>query len=133
MPLWKKYESTWENILTKNGPLPYRQALEKGSGALFLDNAGEGMVSRITENIPNEHMSIRHLGRYKNGVEDYDSDEVKKCSNAFENYTLRNKNQFNELTVEIDTQTAHKSYFEEIWPTALVKVKALAETREGEI
>jgi uncharacterized protein YndB with AHSA1/START domain len=106
---------------------------KKGSKTLFLNNAGEGMVSRIAENIPNEHMSIHHLGLYKNGIEDYDSDEVKKWGNAFENYTLRSKNQVTELTVEMDIQTAYKSYFEEIWPTALAKVKALAETIGQEI
>lgn len=50
---------------------------KEGSKVLFLDGQGQGMVSRIAENRPNEYMSIEHLGEVKDGVEDTSSDRVK--------------------------------------------------------
>ncbi len=50
---------------------------KEGNKALFLDGKGQGMVSTIAKNIPNEFLSIRHLGMVKDGVEDTESDEVK--------------------------------------------------------
>ena len=35
---------------------------KKGSKVLFLDGKGSGMIAKIAENIPNEYMSIQHLG-----------------------------------------------------------------------
>ena len=100
---------------------------KKGSKVLFLGGSGEGMVSRIAENIPNEFMSIEHLGMVKNGVEDLESNEVKQWAGAFENYTLIYVNGKTELIVDMDVTDEHKDYFQNIWPKALEKVKALAE------
>ena len=98
-----------------------------GSKALFLNAEGDGMVSKIAEHIPNEYISIHHLGIYKNGVEDYDSEEVKKWGDAFENYKLSTKDGKSLLSVEMDTEEDYKKYFEDTWPKALEKVKELAE------
>ena len=75
---------------------------KKGSKALFTDGKGNGMVSTIIENIPNEFMSIKHLGEVKNGVEDTDSEKVKQWAGSMENYTLKNINGQTELTLEMD-------------------------------
>ncbi len=102
---------------------------EKGTKALFLGAKDEGMVSKIADHIPNEFISIQHLGFYKDGVEDYDSEEVKKWGNAFENYKISTKEDGKSLlSVEMDTTEEYKSYFEESWPKALEKVKELAES-----
>ncbi len=61
---------------------------QKGSKALFIDESNRGMVSRIADNVPNEFMSIEHLGMYDQGVEDYDSEQVKRWAGAKENYSL---------------------------------------------
>lgn len=98
-----------------------------GSKALFVNAEGDGMISKIAEHIPNEYISIHHLGMYMNGVEDYESDEVKKWTGAIENYKLSTKDGKSLLSVELDTTEDHKSYFEEKWPIALEKVKELAE------
>ena len=55
---------------------------KEGSKVLFLDGKGQGMVSRIAENRPNEYMSIEHLGEVKDGVEDTSSDRVKAWAGA---------------------------------------------------
>ena len=98
-----------------------------GSKALFVNAEGDGMISKIAEHIPNEYISIHHLGMYMNGVEDYESEEVKKWTGAIENYKLSTKDGKSLLSVELDTTEDHKSYFEEKWPIALEKVKELAE------
>ena len=98
-----------------------------GSKALFVNAEGDGMISKIAEHIPNEYISIHHLGMYINGVEDYESEEVKKWTGAIENYKLSTKDGKSLLSVELDTTEDHKSYFEEKWPIALEKVKELAE------
>ena len=60
---------------------------EKGSRAIFGDGTGNGMVSRIEENIPFKFLSINHLGEIKDGKEDLD----KNWGDAYENYTLTEK------------------------------------------
>jgi uncharacterized protein YndB with AHSA1/START domain len=100
---------------------------QEGSKALFLSPEGEGMVSTIAANRPNEFMSIKHLGIVKNGKEDLESEEVKQWAGALENYTLTTVNGNTVLTVEMDITEEHKDYFRQTWPKALEKVKALAE------
>lgn len=99
----------------------------EGSKALFLNGTNEGMVSRIAANKPNEFMSIEHLGMIKDGVEDVDSEQVKAWAGALENYSLKSMNGKTELTVDMDLTEEMKEYFLSTWPTALDKVKALAE------
>lgn len=98
-----------------------------GSKTLFLNAEGDGMISKIAEHIPNEYISIHHLGMYINGVEDYESEEVKKWANAYESYKLSIVDGKSLLSIETDTTEDHKDYFEKTWPKALEKVKELAE------
>lgn len=100
---------------------------KEGSKALFLDGKGEGMVSVIDKNVPNEFLSIKHLGMVKDGVEDMESEEVKKWSGALENYTLKPLNGRTELIIEMDMSEEFKDYFLNTWPKALEKVKEMAE------
>jgi hypothetical protein len=101
---------------------------KKGSKVLFLDGKNNGMVSTIVENIPNEYMSIKHLGEVKDGVEDIESAKVSEWSGAKENYTLETVNGKTELTIDMDEPPAEfKDYFLETFPKALNKVKELAE------
>lgn len=100
---------------------------KKGSKVLFLGSSDEGMVSTIVENIPNEFMSIKHLGIVKNGVEDLNSEKAKEWAGSLENYTLKTVNGKTELTVDMDITNEYKDYFQTTWPKALEKVKELAE------
>ena len=106
---------------------------KKGSRALFLDSNNRGMVSTIAENVPNEFMSIEHLGMYDNGKEDYDSEEVKGWAGAKENYTLSEQNGQTNLHIFMEMDESEKNkqmidMFAEMWPKALAKVKELSET-----
>lgn len=103
---------------------------KKGSRALFLDSTGKGMVSRIEESDPYTYLSITHLGMYDNGVEDLDSEEVKKWAGAVENYTLTDVDGQTLLTIDMSITAEFKDYFQQTWPKALAKVKELAEQAE---
>ena len=100
---------------------------KKGSKVLFLDGDERGMVSVVAENIPNKFMSIEHLGLYKDGVEDLESEEVKEWKGAQENYTLKPLDGQTELQIEMDINEKYKEMFNGIWPKALEEVKKLAE------
>lgn len=100
---------------------------KKGSKVLFLDGNGEGMVSTIADSIPNEYMSIKHLGMVTKGVEDTESEKVKEWAGAMENYTLKTVNGGTELTVDMDITDEYRDYFVKTWPLALDKVKEIAE------
>ena len=100
---------------------------KKGSKVLFHDGKGDGMVSTIIENIPNEFMSIKHLGEVKKGIEDTTSEKVKQWAGAMENYTLTEVNGKTELNVDMDIAEEYKDYFLTTWPKALEKIKELAE------
>lgn len=112
---------------------------DTGSKILFIgpDPAGggeAGMVARIAENRPHEFISIEHIGIIKNGVEDFESDEVKKWTPAFENYTFTEKDGGTLLSVDMDTAEEYKAMFQEQWPKALAALKELAEKQaDGKI
>jgi hypothetical protein len=107
---------------------------KQGSKVLFLDGNGQGMVSRIAVNKPNEYMSIEHLGEVKDGIEDTTSERVKQWAGAHENYTLKKVNlpagqagEKTELLIDMDITAEFKDMFSEIWPKALDNVKKLSE------
>ncbi len=100
---------------------------QQGSKVLFVDGSNEGMVATVAENRPHEFMSFKHLGMVKDGVEDFDSAQVRQWAGAQENYSLRTENGKTRLTVEMDITPEHEEYFVKTWPLALQKVKQLAE------
>jgi hypothetical protein len=105
---------------------------EQGSEIRFLGPDPEtgdegGMYSRIKENRQYEFISIEHLGIIRNGVVDTTSEEVKKWTPAFENYTFRDKDGGTEVSVDMDVADDYKAMFEEKWPKALKSLKELAE------
>lgn len=100
---------------------------KKGSKAKFLSPEGDGMVSRIAENIPNEYVSIEHLGMIVKGVEDTKSEAVKPWAGAMENYTFRDSDGGTEVLVDMDSDEEYSKMFSEMWPKALSKLKEISE------
>jgi uncharacterized protein YndB with AHSA1/START domain len=103
---------------------------KKGSKVLFTDGKGSGMVSRIDENVPNQFMGITHMGILKDGVEDLGSDEAKNWAGSYENYTLTDSNGGTHLRVDMggaEMPKEFQDYFEQAWPKALARLKAIAE------
>lgn len=109
----------------------YEGSWDKGSKIMFIgtDQDGNvgGMVARIKENIPNKFVSIEHLGILKGDQEITSGKEVEGWAGALENYTFEKDKDMTVLTVEADSNSEFKSYFEETWPKALNKLKAMCE------
>ncbi len=100
---------------------------KEGSKVLFVDPSGDGMVSMVAVNKPNEYMSFKHLGEIKDGVEDTTSEKVKVWSGCTENYTLNEENGVTTLDIDMAISAEFKEMFEKMWPVALQNVKDLAE------
>ncbi len=107
----------------------YEGDWQEGSTIKFLSTEQEGgMYSRIKENRMHEFVSIEHLGMISpEGEIDTTSEEVKKWTPAFENYTFEEKDGGTELHIDIDVADEYKEMFEEMWPKALQILKELSE------
>lgn len=102
---------------------------KKGSRALFIDGNGDGMVSRIAENIPNQFMSIEHLGTRMGGVEDTTSPAVAQWAGAHEDYHLEDIDGGTRLIIkmDVDENSEYAEMFATMWPKALEAVKSISE------
>lgn len=110
----------------------FKGSWELGAKILFLgpspDGNGEGgMVSHIKEHRLHEYISIEHIGMIQNGVEDMTSEEVKKWTPFLENYTFKDIDGGTGVLVDMDVNEEYRAMFEELWPKALLLLKALAE------
>lgn len=137
-PKEKVWDTMLEDVTYREWTTPFHEGSyykgdwSEGSKMLFLgpDEASKkdgGMVSRIKENRKYEYISIEHLGMVIDGVEDTTSEEVKKWTPAFENYSFKEKDGGTEVSVEIDVNDEYKEMFENMWPKALLKLKEIAE------
>lgn len=113
----------------------YEGSWEKGAKIKFLSAGGDGMFSEIAENIPHQFVSIKHLGMWRNGAEDHESEEAKTWTPAFENYTFVNNGDSTLLKVDIDMEftpdaQSMKEMFEGMWPKALQILKEICEARK---
>ena len=135
-------EKVWDTLLgyntykewTKvfNPTSRYEGDWSEGSKILFLgtdENGGNegGMVSKIAKNVPNEFISIKHLGIIENGIEDTTSPKAKSWAPAYENYILTDVNGGTEFTVEQDLDDEYMEMFKEMWEKALQELKRLSE------
>lgn len=124
----KTYQA-WTSVF--NASSHAKGSWTKGSKILFIgtDEQGKqgGMVSRILENIPNKYISIEHYGMLKEGAEILSGPEVERWAGSLENYTFNEKGGHTTLLVALDSDEEYKSYFEEMWPKALAKLKSLCE------
>ncbi len=104
----------------------------EGSKILFLGPMGEGageggMVAIVEENRLHEFVSLKHIGMIMNGVEDLESEAVKKWTPAHENYTFTEKDGGTLLSVDMDIHEDNKAEFERMWPNSLIVLKGLCE------
>ena len=126
-------KSTYEEWTALFNPTStYEGSWDKGTKMLFIgvDENGEkgGMVSRITENIPNRFVSIQHYGLVKADQEITEGPDVEQWANGFENYTFEEKNGTTTLTLELDTAEDFEDYLNETYPKALEKLKEICES-----
>ncbi|MFD3003466.1 SRPBCC domain-containing protein [Pontibacter toksunensis] len=125
----EKQYAAWTAVFSPTSH--YSGTWQKGTKILFLgedkDGNTEGMVSRIKENIPNQFVSIEHLGLVKNGTEVTSGVEVEGWAGAMENYTFSEDENTTMLSVDIDINQEYKTFFSETWPKALHKLKEICE------
>jgi len=109
----------------------YQGSWNEGSEIRFVapddDGKLQGMFSRIKENRAYQFISIEHLGLINNGIVDTTSEEVKKWTPSFENYTFTENDGKTELKIEMQVEAEYKPMFEEMWPRALKALKSLCE------
>jgi hypothetical protein len=103
----------------------------KGDKILFLgtDSHGKlsGMVSEIAENIPNQFVSIKHIGLVSEGKEILEGPEVEKWAGGFENYSFQKEGEQTKVLVELDSLDEFAQYMNQTYPLALEKLKEIAE------
>ncbi len=100
---------------------------EEGSKILFLAPDGGGMYSEIEKLVPNEYMSFKHLGEVKDGKELPADETTSSWYGAHENYRLTETGGVTEVQVEVEIEEKSDQYFQEAFPKALAKLKAIAE------
>lgn len=112
----------------------YEGSWDEGSDIRFLapgkDGLPSGMISKIVRNIPNEYISIEHLGQVIDGKDDTESDDAKQWVGAHENYLLKETDGVTELTIELEGGNVSQEMsdmLEAAWPAALEKLKHIAE------
>jgi hypothetical protein len=108
--------------------LYFKGSWQKGQTIRFMTPGGDGVVSDIAENRPNEFISLRHFGYIVNGTKDTSSEAIRSWAPAYENYTFTATPQGTKLTVDQDITDAFAS-MPEHWPLALRTLKALCEVR----
>src|SRR5512138_407966 len=88
-PREKVWKVLWDETLYKNwtsifmeGSYAITDNWKEGTKVLFLAPGGNGMVSKVAVNKPNEFMSFEHLGEVKDGEEDTESEKVKGWAGA---------------------------------------------------
>jgi uncharacterized protein YndB with AHSA1/START domain len=106
--------------------LYFKGSWQKGQIIRFMTPGGDGVVSEIADNKPNEFISLRHFGYIVDGAEDTSSDAIHSWAPAYENYTFTATPQGTTLTVDQDITDAFES-MPEHWPRALKTLKALCE------
>jgi len=136
-------EKVWDTMLTDatyrdwttafNPGSYFKGDWSEGSKIYFIGPDPEGsteemgMVSKINENTKYKQVTIEHLGLYKSGVEDSESEEAKKW-HAFESYTFSEVDGGTLVQVELDMDQDYAEMFNEMWPKALERLKELCET-----
>jgi hypothetical protein len=141
-------EKVWDTMLrdatyrewTKpfNAGSRYEGSWDEGTEIKFVGSDEEGneyggMYAKIKENKLHEFISIEHLGLIGlDGSIDTTSEEVKKWTPAFENYTFKEivDGEFaggTEVLVDVDSNDEYKEMFNDTWPKALQVLKELAE------
>lgn len=94
---------------------------------VFLDASGAGMVSTISQLEKFKLVVFKHLGLVQDGIEDLDSDEVKKWKGALEKYFLEDLNGKTKLRVELETAKDYLEMMDTAFKKGFEQVKQLAE------
>lgn len=119
----------WTSVF--NPTSTFEGSWDKGSKIYFtgVDENGQrgGMISEIEEHQPAEFVLIRHYGFLMGDTEVTTGEEVEKWAGGHENYSFQENNGITTVTVEMDSVADHLDFFNTTYPTALDKLKEVAE------
>jgi hypothetical protein len=119
-PLWASAFSPGTHVTTD---------WQEGGHALFLDASGTGIVSRIASHVPNDHITMEHMGIVVGGKEDYDSKDALEWRGLMESYFVTETDGITTLIVESDTIDAYFDMSDAQWDEAILLIKQLAEKK----
>ena len=106
----------------------YQGQWKKGETLKFISPGQGGTLATIVDIRPNEYVLAKHIGVINpDGSEDKTSEIAKGWIGTTESYTLTEKNGKTELRVDINTYPEWEKMFNDGWPSALKKLKELAE------
>lgn len=125
----------WTKVFNPGSESYYEGGWNEGDEIRFLGNDTEGtvsgMLSRIKESRPYDFVSIQHLGEINKGVEKLWYGEGTTNIEAYENYTLEEKDGGTEVIIDLNMSDEFPYNIEEmfkgLWPKALESLKTLAE------
>ncbi|HTU99180.1 MAG TPA: SRPBCC domain-containing protein [Luteitalea sp.] len=121
----KRYFDEWTSAFMPGST--FEGSWNTGDAIRFLAPDGSGMSSIIETSRRPEFVSIRHVGEIKDGVEDRDSEQVRRWAPAYENYTLTEVDGATEFVVDVDVTPEYEQFMRDAWPAALAKLKELSE------
>jgi hypothetical protein len=125
----KKTYEDWTALFEPSST--YEGSWDEGAKILFTSNADSdeksGMVARIEKNAPAKFVSILHYGMLEKGQEITEGPKVEGWGNAHENYWFEPTSNGTKVKVEVDTKDEYVSFFDEVWPKALDKLKQICE------
>ncbi len=83
----------------------------------------DGMISEISDNIPNRFITIHHYKLLQANKKITDGLEAEKWINCYENYTFEENNRVIMLKVDLDITADILDYRNKSYPKALIKPK----------
>src|ERR687891_1978370 len=122
----KETYRTWVNAAW---PGSYYEGEWKHGGSIrFIGADGSGTKATLVKQVPNEHLSIKHIAVLEKGDrEDTTSESAKSWIGTMEQYIFTEKDGVTTLTVDIETSPDWEKMFNEGWPVALQSLKAMTE------
>ena len=105
----------------------YKGELKQGGRVHFLTPEGSGMYADVIVFAPYTNLMFQHIGEVVGFVEKPMDEATEKWTGTIENYVLKENGPITTLIVEIDLTPENVEYFNDTFPKALAKVKALSE------
>jgi uncharacterized protein YndB with AHSA1/START domain len=100
----------------------------QGERIKFMGTDGGGTVAEITEYKPYDYVHCKHVAVLQpGGIEDTTSDVAKGWIGTEESYRFTEKDGKTEVKVEMKANPDWEKMFSDGWPTALEKLKEIAE------
>jgi phage-related protein len=94
----------------------------------FISEDGSGTLAHIETFVPYKYILAKHIAVLNaGGVEDTESEFAKNWIGISESYTFDSTGEGTELTINIETREEWKKMFNDGWPGALAKLKAICE------